>query len=91
MSVGFAFSSDGKTTSGEDRTVRQRTFREVSGNALAFGDLRGSRRIASAFCLWIQRSVVINPFQVSGHALAFGDLRGSRRIASAFRLCGYSE
>ena len=71
--------------------VRQTTFREVSGNALAFGDLRGSRRTAPASCAWINWSVVINSFPVSGHALAFGDLRGSRRIESAFRLCGYSE
>ena len=63
----------------------------VSGHALAFGNLRGSRRIDSAFCTWIKWSVVVTPFPVSGHALAFGNLRGSRRIGSASCLCGSLE
>ena len=84
--MGFAIGANRKVLSSEDQMVRQQTFREVSGNALAFGDLRGSRRIAPAFCTWINWSVEVTPFSVSGHALAFGNLRGSRRIGSAFCL-----
>ena len=89
--MGFAIGANRKVLSIEDQLVRQQTFCEVSGNALAFGNLRGSRRIAPAFCTWIKWSDEKNPFQVSGHALAFGNLRGSRRIGSAFRLCGSLE
>ena len=88
---GVYFASDRKTFSDEDRVVRKKTFCELSGNALAFGDLRGNRGIDSPSCTWIKWSVAIIAFTVGGHDLAFGKLRGSLRIGSAFCWCGSTE